>query len=242
MTINWAATAVYNTIMSVSAGVGLLLIVKFGSDLMKAKISRLEGWVIGFAIPGFILTVTGLHMSLTWPLAEIGFPYDDIIFGEPSLAFGVLLLAVSALLRRKSNLYFQQGRDMSNAEIISSTLKSDLTYSLKPLSYFAAAMGLALISIAIAGIIFRLFAAPPQEPITGAFADFPLVEAIFISSLYALTGFGAVLFPFIIKEKPSLFLIKTIKYCWLITGSLFVLFGAMNYFTHIGLIVHTLGG
>jgi len=53
-------------------------------------------------------------------------------------------------------------------------------------SYFAAAMGLALISIAIAGVYFQLFATPPEEPISGRFADYPMLEASFISGLYAL--------------------------------------------------------
>ncbi|WP_066071615.1 DUF981 family protein [Neobacillus soli] len=240
MVIDWSVSAVYNTIMSVSTGIGLLLILRFGSHLAKEKVGQLEGWAIGFGIPGFILTITGTHMILTWPLSKIGFPFDDIIFGEPSLAFGIMLIAISILLWRKSNLYIRQGINMNDSKIVSSTLNKELPYLIKPLSYFAAAMGLALISIAFAGIKYQLFAAPPQEPISGAFADYPMLEATFISGLYAITGIGAVLLPFSLNKNANPNYAKVIKFLWTIAGIIFVVFGVMNYFTHIGLIVNTM--
>lgn len=241
MVIDWSTTALYNTIMSVATGIALLLIVRFFSHITKEKVGQLEGWALGFGIPGFILTLTGAHMSLTAPLSKVGFPFDDIIFGEPSLGFGVLLIAVSILLWRKSNVYTKQGIDMNDTKTVSNTLQKDLPYLLKPLSYFGAAMGLALISIAFAGVTFQLFAAPPQEPISGAFADYPMLEATFISVLFAITGIGALLFPTILKTNPNPNVVKLVRYFWIIAGIIFVLFGAMNYFTHIGLIVHTMG-
>ncbi|WP_042479152.1 DUF981 family protein [Bacillus ndiopicus] len=240
MVIDWSVTAVYNTIMSVSTGIGLLLIIRFGSHLAQEKVGQLEGWAIGFGIPGVILTLTGAHMTLTWPLSKIGFPFDDIIFGETSLAFGVLLIAATILLWRKSNLYLKQGIDMNDSKVVSNTLKRELPYLVKPLSYFAAAMGLALISIAFAGIGYQLFAAPPEEPISGAFADYPMMEATFMSLLFAITGIGAILFPFALNKGANPNFAKAIKYLWTIAGIIFVLFGAMNYFTHIGLIVNTM--
>lgn len=75
--------------------------------MKQNKIGQLKGWSVGFAISGFILTPTGGHMTLSWVLAEIRFPFDDIIFGEPSLAFGVMLLGISVLLWRKSNIYMK---------------------------------------------------------------------------------------------------------------------------------------
>lgn len=240
MVIDWSVTQVYNTIMVVATGVGLLLILRFASHVNRGRVGQLEGWAIGFAIPGFILTITGTHMSLTWPLSKIGFPFDDIIFGEPSLAFGVMLLAAAILLWRKSNVYMAEGINMNHNKTVSEKLQQELPYLLKPLAYFAAAMGLALFSVAIAGVTYQLFAAPPEEPISGAFADYPLIEAMFISGLYAITGLGAVLFPFILKPKPNKSLLIIIKMAWTIAGWVFVLFGVMNYFTHIGLIVNTM--
>ncbi|WP_286230919.1 DUF981 family protein [Neobacillus mesonae] len=240
MVINWGATAVYNTIMSVSVGVALLSIVNFFSHLNSNKIGHIEGWAIGFGIPGFILTITGLHMTLTWPLSKMGFAFDDIIFGESSLAFGVLLLAITVLLWRKANLYLKQGIDMNDSTVVSEKLKKELPSLLKPLSFFAAAMGFALIAMGCAGVTFRLFAAPPQEPISGLFAAYPMIEATFMSILLALTGVGAILFAVNQKEKPNLGLVKFNRSAWVITGIIWTAFGIMNYFTHIGLIVHTM--
>ncbi|WP_066393052.1 DUF981 family protein [Neobacillus mesonae] len=240
MVINWGATAVYNTIMSVSVGVALLSIVNFFSHLNSNKIGHIEGWAIGFGIPGFILTITGLHMTLTWPLSKMGFAFDDIIFGESSLAFGVLLLAITVLLWRKANLYLKQGIDMNDTTVVSEKLKKELPSLLKPLSFFAAAMGFALIAMGCAGVTFRLFAAPPQEPISGLFAAYPMIEATFMSILLALTGVGAILFAVNQKEKPNLGLVKFNRSAWVITGIIWTAFGIMNYFTHIGLIVHTM--
>jgi hypothetical protein len=83
-----------------------------------------------------------------------------------------------------------------------------------------------------------LFAAPTQEPISGHFANHPLLEATFISGLYLLVGIGAVLLPIVLLKmtKP---LILTIGVCWTLAGLAFTVFGALNYFTHIGLIIHT---
>lgn len=179
-------------------------------------------------------------MTLTQPLSGMGLAFDDIIFGEPSLAFGVLLLATSLLLWRKANLYISQGVNMKKTPDISRLLKEELPYLLKPMSYFGAAMGLGLMFIALAGMYYQLFAAPPEEPISGLLADYPMIEATFISGLYAITGLGAILFPFALKEKPNPSIISIIKQRWIIAGILFLVFGALNYFTHVGLIVNTM--
>lgn len=240
MTINWASTQVYNTIMCIATGVGILLILKLLTSLRRGKVRELEGWSMGFGVLGFILTLTGAHMTLTWPLAEIGFPFDDIIFGEPSLAFGVLLLGVAVLLWRKSSQYRLEGLDLKDPRVISERLLSDMPHLFKPMSYFGAAMGYALIAIGIAGVTYQLFAAPPQEPISGAFAEYPMVEATFISALYAITGIGAAMFPFLMKEKRNHSLDRAMFLLWRIAGIIFIGFGVMNYFTHIGLIVNTM--
>jgi uncharacterized membrane protein len=239
MHIDWSQTQVYNTIMAVATGVGLLLLVRFGELLRKGDRIFLEAWSIGFAVPGIILVITGAHMTLTWPLSKIGFPFDDIIFGEPSLAFGVMLSAGAFVLWQKSKLLPAGLEQSSPSKEKTAQLASHLTEMMRPLSYFAAAMGLSLISIAIAGVYYQLFAAPPEEPISGRFANYPLLEASFISGLYALIGIGAILLPFSIsRSKPGLR--RIIKFCWTVAGIMFTLFGAMNYFTHIGLIVNTM--
>lgn len=227
--IDWTKMPTYNTIMAVAAGVGLILVVVLGRRLLRGEhAEHYEGWALAFGVIGVILVTTGLHMTLTWPLAGQGFPFDNIIFGEPSLAFGLLLLAAAWYLWRR-------GGELAGAPD-RITLVSRLA---APLSLFVFAMGLACFGIAAAGWTYTLFAAPPQEPISGAFADYPLLEATFISGLYVLVGVGAVVFPFALRAKggPT---VKIVGVCWGLAGLAFMLFGALNYFTHIGLIVNTM--
>lgn len=232
--IDWAKMPTYNTIMAVAAGVGLFSLVQFGRELVGApdRVST-DGWALNFGVLGLILTMTGLHMTLTWPLAAGGFPFDNIIFGETSLGFGVLLLAAAVYLWWRASLISE-----------SRQLVQGWARVARPVSAFVGFMGLALIATAIAGVKYQLFAAPPQEPISGLFASHPLIEAIFISVLLALVGVGALLFPFALtallsKGAPTV-LFTVIGWCWGIAGVVFAIFGALNYFTHIGLIINTM--
>lgn len=253
--IDWAAMPTYNTIMSVAVGAGLLAVVLFYRELRRAgaaagaadgagskwrggrHVLSTDGWALIFGVLGLILTLTGLHMTLTWPLAAGGFAFDNVIFGETSLAFGVLMLAAAWYL-------WKRGADLkADADPLGMAAST-----VKPLSIFIAALGLALFAIALAGTVYQLFAAPPQEPISGAFADYPVIEATFMSLLFALVGLGAVLFPFAVRRVLGTPVdvpvrgaaISVTGVVWTITGIVFVLFGAMNFYTHIGLIVNTM--
>ncbi|MFI7424720.1 DUF981 family protein [Nonomuraea sp. NPDC049684] len=227
--IDWTRMPTYNTIMAVAAGVGLLLVVSFGRRLLRGDpLEHVDGWALAFGAVGTILAVTGLHMTLTWPLAGQGFPFDNIIFGEPSLAFGVLLLAAALYLWKRWGVI-----------TVAPDRRKLVARTAGPISLFVFGMGLACFGIAAAGWTYTLFAAPPQEPISGAFADLPLLEATFISGLYVLVGVGAVLFPFALRARGGPVTTVT-GVCWGIAGAAFLLFGALNYFTHIGLIVNTM--
>ncbi|MNL69793.1 hypothetical protein D3C87_1946980 [compost metagenome] len=66
-----------------------------------------------------------------------------------------------------------------------------------------------------------------------------------MSGLFALVGLGAVLSSFGVRNfssdaAPDL-LQKIIAFSWGLAGLAFLLFGALNFFTHIGLIVNTMG-
>lgn len=228
MKIDWAHMPTYNTVMALAAGAGLLLVVALGYQLRGTKPVPLAGYALAYGVLGAILTLTGLHMTLTWPLAAAGFPYDNVIFGEPSLVFGVLLLAAALYLwKRGETLEPAEGRMGVVAGVAG------------PVSVIVFAAGLASFAIAAAGIRYGLFAAPPQEPISGAFAAHPMVEATFISLLYALVGLGAVLFPFALRRGAAA--VQAVAgVAWGLAGIAFLLFGALNYFTHIGLILATM--
>ena len=61
----------YNTIMAVSAGLGLVLLVAIFYQLDRGGSIYRPAWAVTFAALGAILAVTGLHMSLTWPLSGL---------------------------------------------------------------------------------------------------------------------------------------------------------------------------
>lgn len=232
LTIDWTQMPTYNTIMSVAAGAGLISVVFLGRALKRGKRVSYEGQAVNFGVLGAILTITGAHMTLTWPFAAY-FPFDNIIFGEPSLGFGILLLA-SAFLMWKRSSYLRNASDPL----------AELRAIAAPLSILIIGLGLSLVAIAAAGIVFQLFAAPPEEPISGLFAQWPWIEATFMSGLFGLAGIGAILLPSALSRLRvggKLAPVQIITGITLgLSGVAFLLFGALNYFTHIGLVVHTM--
>lgn len=230
LVIDWTQMPTYNTIMSLAAGAALLSLAALGRAVLQKRELYPEGWALNFGVLGFILTLTGAHMTLTWPFAKY-FPFDNIIFGETSLGFGVLLLAAAFFLWRRAELLRTSPEPAR-----------ELARVAQPFRFIVFGLGLALIAIACAGISFQLFAAPPEEPISGRFADYSWVEAIFMSGLFALVGVAALLFPFALRleaGKPTA-LQKATGGLLGLTGLAFLSFGALNYYTHIGLIVNTM--
>ncbi|MGY1839251.1 MULTISPECIES: DUF981 family protein [unclassified Modestobacter] len=228
LTIDWENLPTYNTVMSVAGGAGLLLLVALGYLLVKRRAVAFEGWALAFGVLGLILTPTGLHMTLTWPLAP-DFPFDNIVFGETSLAFGVMLLATSFYLWKRSASLTAEVDPLAS-----------LARTFLPFSLFAVGMGLGCFGIAAAGWRYTLFVAPPEEPISGNFADQPMLEATFISMLFVLVGIGAVLLPLVLRARRLNVVAWIAGICWAVSGAIFFLFGALNFFTHIGLIVNTM--
>ena len=228
LTIDWASGPTYNTVMAVAAGVGLLLVVDLGRRLRRDEEVGVEGFALAFGVIGALLTTTGLHMTLTWPLAPIGFAFDNIIFGEPALVFGVALLGTCiALLRTRAVM----GPP-------SATRAAAVARLVGPTSVLAVFIGLGCFAIAAAGIRYQLWVAPPQEPISGYFSQWPWVEISFIAGLYSLTGLGCVLLPVALR-RPRGPAATVAGVAWAVAGLAFAAFGALNYFTHIGLIINT---
>lgn len=236
MKVDWIQTPMYNTLMALAAGVGLILVVLLGRSLCLRRRFSSDGYALAFAAMGSILFLMGLHMSLTWPLARIA-PFDNIMFGEPSVAFGALLLVASLYLWRRGNT-LQAGEGEAVVGRTDGDLHDRLAQVALPISLFVAALGLACFAIAAAGWRYTLWAAPPQEPISGLFSNYPLLEATFIALLYVLIGLGAVLLPVLLLSRQRQVAV-VIGVCWALSGLAWTVFGALNYFTHTGLIINT---
>lgn len=162
--IDWTQMPTYNTIMAIAAGAGLIFMYMLGRALLKDKDFRAEGWALTAGVLGFILTTTGLHMTLVWPFA-MHFPFDNIVFGEPSLGLGVLLLATCLFLWKRGDRIVEAEDRAAEAAAVAKTL------------------GIFIVGLGVA---------------------------------------------------------KLVGWLWLVTGIIFLLFGAMNFYMHIGLIVNTM--
>lgn len=231
---------VYNTLMAVSAGLGLVLISSLFIRLDRGRTVNRHGWAAVFLVLGGLLAITGAAMTLTWPLSGPT-AFDNIAFGEPSLAMGALLIA-GAVLLGGDRFWRDEPVEARERGQIGASSWPRLRELLQPLSWFGLVMGLALIGIAIVGPVYEPWEAPPQEPISGEFADHPWLENWFLAILYALTGVGAILLPFALGRESlerARGALKGVAACWLIAGLVWTGFGAMNYYTHIGLTINT---
>lgn len=231
--IDWAHLPTYNTIMALSAGVALITIANFGRQLAEKKAIKFQGWSLIFGTLGSMLAITGIHMTLTWPLGN-GFPWDNIIFGEPCFAFGIVLLFLA----------FYLWKNKETLELTENPLQL-ISLNFEPFKVFFYALGLMLTAIFFAGVQFQFFAAPPQEPISGYFAKWPWLEAWGLSLIFLGVGicsfFTALFFSEAAKDSYQINTINKLLFIGLkITGWFLLIFGAMNYYTHIGLILHTI--
>ncbi len=228
LVIDWENLPTYNTIMALAAGAGLVLLVRLARDLLANRSdTSADGYALAFGVLGSILVTTGLHMTLTWPLAP-DFSFDNIIFGEPALLFGFMLLAVATFAWRRGRQFLDDSDVIARAAAIA-----------RPMAPVIIGAGLSLLAIAAAGMSNQLFTAPPQEPVSGWVAGLhPWLEPTLISGLYALTGVGALATPSAIagNERARVIAGWTLS----IAGWTFLLFGAFNYFSHIGLVVNTM--
>jgi hypothetical protein len=226
--VPWTQVPMYNTIMGIAAGVGLLLVVWFGADLVRRRPIEWDGWALAFGIVGLIQFLTGLHMSLTWPIAFIA-PWDNIYFGETCLAFGTLLLAAAFYLWRR-------GAELAGLE--GDAQLARLQRVLRPNALFVFALGIALFWIGVFPLAYPVFEAPPQEPISGRFSGYPRLESTAFALLYFALALGCLLFPWAIRTFNRK-LLTIIALAWGIPGAGLVLFVAMNFFTHGGLTYNT---
>ena len=215
---------VYNELIAITAGAGLLGFAAFLADLIRNKRIDSEGWAGFFGVTGLVLLALGLHTTVTWPYGGDGFEYANIAFGQPAAGFGALLLLAAVYLWRHRAL-FEGDVDTANAAAIA---------ALKPAGIFVGALGLGMAVLAISFVRFQLGAAPPEEPISGRFGHLPILEALFLGGLWGTVAAGALLFAIALwTNRPHL--LRWAVWAWVVGGVVFLLFGAMNFYTHIGM-------
>ncbi|MBE9108052.1 DUF981 domain-containing protein [Nodosilinea sp. LEGE 07298] len=79
----------YITLMLINMVAGLVLLADFVYCGLDG--ANLKRWIPGFGLVGAIALVTGLHMTLTWPVPGS----FNISFGETTLLFGGLYVAAA---------------------------------------------------------------------------------------------------------------------------------------------------
>lgn len=215
---------VYNELVAITAGAGLLGFAWFLAHLIGNKRIDSEGWAGFFGVTGLLLLVLGLHTTVTWPFGGNGFEYANIAFGQPAAGFGALLLFAAIYLWRHRAL-FAGDVEEANATALA---------ALRPIGVFVGALGLGMAVLAVAFVRYQLGAAPPEEPISGRFGHLPILEALFLGGLWGIVAIGALLFAIALLTNRSQLLRWTV-WAWIIGGLVLLIFGAMNYYTHIGM-------
>lgn len=212
---------VYNELVALTAGAALIGVALFLKSLLQQQKIDSEGWAAFFGVTGILLLATGLHTTLTWPFGGGGFEYANVAFGQPAAAFGALLSVAAIFLWRHRSLSGEEGQQVAFS-------------ALKPVSIFVGALGLGMAVLALSFVRYQLGAAPPTEPISGNFGHLPVLEALFLGFLWGVVALGCILFALgLWTDRPAL--VRWAGRAWLVGGILFLLFGALNYYTHLGM-------
>lgn len=167
----------YVTIQLIAAAAGLffagLYAIKFESSLKERM-----GIVYGFWMVGVILLITGLDMIFTWPLPGA----YNIIFGEPCVWFGALLIVLGYAIKAEADLFpltllFSAG-GLINLVISFDILKYNMTQS--PALAFGGFLTAGIGSLVVP---FGL----KSKTVRWIIAILLIISAI----IFAITGFGA---------------------------------------------------
>ena len=88
----------YISLMLINMAGGLVVLAFY--ILFAANKEKTKSWGPAFAMPGVVALVTGLHMSLTWPVSAPTLQYANVAFGEMSVLFGILFLGAGVALAK----------------------------------------------------------------------------------------------------------------------------------------------
>ena len=132
----------YNTIVGLAAGAGLILTAELLKKLANGEKVSSEGYSLGFGMISFILGVMGITISVTWPYKKV--LHANIMMGEPALAFGVLFAAASFFLWTRRELF----GDLGGADENSEKAIAYILLVLRPVSVWILATGLMMARLA----------------------------------------------------------------------------------------------
>lgn len=225
----------YNTLMGVCAGLGLILVTLLGKKLARREAIGSEGWALALGSIGSVLFILSGIMTVTWPLTVN--PPINILFAEPNMLFGALLVAAALFLWRRSDIFTQLASKNKSA---AGEAAAHIQRVLLPVAWVIFGLGLVLAFSAAAIMRFNIVGSAPEvEPITGLLHDYPIIENTFFGALYGISALGALLVPFALR-RPESKLRSIIGVCWIIAGVTFLVFSAMNYYTHTGMLTNIL--
>ncbi len=234
--IDWEKIHLYNSLMAVTAGAALLSIWWLFSRLTSEKKMSPKGVALNFGVLGLILFITGVHTTLTWPLSPT-YPFDNSIFGEPCFVFGALLLAMA--------FYFWKEKDimLKHSEKEDNSLLNFIANDFNEFRFIIMGVGLAVVMMGAAGIQYKIFLAPPEEPIVGAISkSLPYYTSYLVGLLWISVGVAALgitsFFKSVVEHKKRNY--KWLKILMLVVGINFMSIGVITYFTHVGMIINTM--
>lgn len=212
----------YNTTMALVAGTIMVLAVVFVRAASRPNRRTLAGWGWAFVILGAFLGITGMVMTLTWPLKEVPGAFcctvDNITFGEPAAFYGIItLIAGLAILRAEGQA------DKGIREF-------DLVGTLRPILYVAAIGGFGLIMFGIAGMHFGMWRPPEIEPIARLLAG-SLLEPLLMMFLYIGTGVAAILAPFAPDHKWVARIATVLTW---VVGMMWIFLSFTVFYSHVG--------
>ncbi|MDK8512747.1 MULTISPECIES: DUF981 family protein [Actinomycetaceae] len=212
----------YNTTMALVAGAIMVLVVLFARVAANPNHRTLAGWGWTFVATGAFLGITGIHMTLTWPLAQIDGAFccsvDNITFGEPAAFYGILTFIAGIAILRAEKLADKGVRPL------------DLVATLRPLLYVAAIGGFGLVLFGIAGMHFGMWRPPEIEPVARLMAG-SLIEPLLVMFLYVGTGVSAILSPFVPDNKWVARIAAILTWG---VGMLWIFLSFTVFYSHVG--------
>ena len=234
----------YNTVLGLAAGAALLLLVGFARYGATASDPVRNAWAWTFGALGGVLTVLGIHLSVTWPLLGAA----NIIFGEPSVMFGILLLAAAVIIARTpvnagerniSDRTVTHGSSRSLGDRVGElrdvdeVFPDELMVALRPVAYVGALSGVMVILLALAGAAFGqiVFRPPSSEFPTGLVAGTGL-EIVYMVLTYGLLGLGAMTLPLGLHNRSYL---NPAGYLLVASGLLILFITFISFVGHVSL-------